>query len=84
MACNPQLELQYMRQARSDLPMSHVDRMQDGQAASNRKQVEIVRQTNKNQTQLTTNLLPLGINVIHKTLPSKLWFSGIVITWSLT
>ena len=62
-----QMELLYARQARSDLPMSHAAKMQLGQVVSTQPKVRAVRPTNNYQEQVTTNLLPIGTDVMYKT-----------------
>ena len=75
------MELLFARQARCDLPMSHAAILQVKQAATKqpatRPQSEIIRQTNKNQAQATTNPLPIGTYVMYKTPQSKLYYPDI-------
>ena len=63
-------------QARPHLLMSYPAWMPIGQDAIrpqvNTPKVEGVRSTSKNQAQATTNLLPIGIHVMHKTPSNKL------------
>ena len=49
---------------RSDLQMSYAVRIQVGQAASVIPQAKVVRLTNRNQMQTTSNLLPTGTYMI--------------------
>ena len=72
------MELLCVRQAGSDLPISHVAGMQVGQVLNNRPLAEAIRPSTKNQVQASSSLLPLATLVMHKLLLSKLWYPDIV------